>query len=82
MSLPLTGIIVAMQEELEVILQSLIKERTVVRAGMEFHVGLYADRPVVAVICGVGKVNAALCAQILISEFSVKRIINIGVAGG
>lgn len=82
MSLPLTGIIVAMQEELEVILQSLIKERTVVRAGMEFHVGLYADRPVVAVICGVGKVNAALCAQILISEFSVQRLINIGVAGG
>ncbi len=82
MSHPLTGIIVAMQEELEVILQSLVKERTVQRAGMEFHVGHYADRPVVAVICGVGKVNAALCTQILISEFHVQRLINIGVAGG
>lgn len=82
MSPHLTGIIVAMQEELEVILQSLIKQHTVQRAGMEFHVGLYADRPVVAVICGVGKVNAALCTQLLISEFNIQRLINIGVAGG
>lgn len=82
MSHPLTGIIVAMQEELEVILQSLVNERTVHRAGMEFHVGQYANRPVVAVICGVGKVNAALCTQILISEFQIARLINIGVAGG
>ena len=82
MSHPLTGIIVAMQEELEVILQSLVNERTVHRAGMDFHVGHYAGRPVVAVICGVGKVNAALCSQILISEFHITQLINIGVAGG
>lgn len=82
MSPPLTGIIVAMQEELEVILQSLDKQRSVQRAGMEFHLGLYAERPVVAVICGVGKVNAALCTQLLISEFNIQRLINLGVAGG
>lgn len=82
MSPPLTGIIVAMQEELEVILHSLSKQRTVLRAGMEFHVGLFADKPVVAVICGVGKVNAALCTQLLISEFAIQRLINVGVAGG
>ena len=82
MNYPLTGIIVAMQEELEVILQSLDKEKTIERAGMEFHVGRYANRRVVAVICGIGKVNAALCTQVLISELQVDQIINIGVAGG
>ncbi|WP_298050324.1 5'-methylthioadenosine/adenosylhomocysteine nucleosidase [uncultured Paenalcaligenes sp.] len=82
MNYPLTGIIVAMQEELEVILQSLDKEKTVDRAGMQFHVGHYAGRPVVAVICGIGKVNAALCTQIMISEFKTEQIINLGVAGG
>lgn len=49
---------------------------------MQFHVGQYAGRPVVAVICGIGKVNAALCTQIMISEFAVDQIINLGVAGG
>lgn len=82
MSHPLTGIIVAMQEELEVILQSLDKTSTQERAGMQFHIGHYAGRPVVAVICGIGKVNAALCTQILISEFAVQQVINLGVAGG
>lgn len=82
MSQPLTGIIVAMQEELEVVLQSLQQPQAHQRAGMTFYQGIYAGSPVVAVICGVGKVNAALCTQILISEFHTQRIINIGVAGG
>lgn len=77
----LTGIIVAMQEELEIILQQLEQPQTVERAGMHFHVGLFAGKPVVAVICGVGKVNAAACTQLLISDFRVTQIINIGIAG-
>ena len=36
----------------------------------------------ILVTCGVGKVNAARCTQILIDNFSVDIIINIGVAGG
>lgn len=75
------GIIVALEEELDVVLQSLAQERTVERAGMTFHVGYYMECPIVAVICGVGKVNAAVCTQLLISEFNTHRIINLGVAG-
>ncbi|MGO3890967.1 MAG: 5'-methylthioadenosine/adenosylhomocysteine nucleosidase [Paenalcaligenes sp.] len=77
-----TAIIVAMQEELEIILQHLEHASTHERAGMQFHQGTFAGKPVVAVICGVGKVNAATCTQILISEFAVSRVINIGIAGG
>ena len=40
------------------------------------------QKEVVAVVSGVGKVNAASCTQILASEFKAKSLINIGVAGG
>lgn len=78
----LTGIIVAMREELEIVLQQLRDTTVIEKASMQFHIGYFADKPVVAVICGVGKVNAAACAQLLISEFHVQRLINIGIAGG
>lgn len=76
------GIIVAMREELAVVLERLRDSHTRQRAGMTFHCGTYLGKPVVAVVCGVGKVNAATCTQLLISEFAVGRIINIGIAGG
>lgn len=76
------GIIVAMREELAVVLERLQDSHTRQRAGMTFHCGTYLGKPVVAVVCGVGKVNAATCTQLLISEFAVGRIINIGIAGG
>uniref|UniRef100_UPI003D0006B5 5'-methylthioadenosine/adenosylhomocysteine nucleosidase n=1 Tax=Alcaligenes faecalis TaxID=511 RepID=UPI003D0006B5 len=75
------GIIVAMREELEIVLERLQEPQTIQRAGMDFHRGSYLGKPVVAVVCGVGKVNAAACTQMLISEFAVGSIINIGIAG-
>jgi adenosylhomocysteine nucleosidase len=37
--------------------------------------------PAVVVQCGVGKVNAAMCAQILCDCFAVTHIVNTGIAG-
>jgi len=37
--------------------------------------------PAVVVQCGVGKVNAAMCAQVLCSVFSVTHLVNTGIAG-
>lgn len=76
------GIIVAMEEELEIILKSMKKEKTEIHASMEFHIGEISGKEIIAVICGIGKVNSAVCAQILISEYDVKSIINLGIAGG
>lgn len=50
-------------------------------ANMEFHEGTLNGTPVVIVRSGVGKVNAALCVQILADLFQVTAIINTGVAG-
>lgn len=78
----LTGIIVAMDEELSIILQHLHTPQCQQIAGLQFHRGFFFGHPVVAVVGGVGKVNAALCTQLLISHFHVDRVMNIGIAGG
>lgn len=76
------GIIAAMSEELELILQDMKLKNKKTVANLTFNEGTLYNKNVVAVVCGIGKVNAAICTQILISEFSVDKVINIGVAGG
>ncbi len=76
------GIIAAMSEELEILLQSMSLEEQKVKANMTFNKGKLWGKDVVAVVCGIGKVNAAICTQILASEYNVDRVINVGVAGG
>lgn len=76
------GIIVAMEEELEIVLKELDLKSEEVYAGMKFYRGDLHGTDVVAVVCGIGKVNSAICTQILISVFEAKKVINIGVAGG
>ena len=43
--------------------------------------GKLCEKEVVIVECGIGKINAAVCTQVLISEFKVDTVINTGVAG-
>ncbi len=75
------GIIGAMSVEVET-LKSRMEDITVVeRAGMVFYEGTLEKQPVVVVVCGVGKVNAALCAQIMCDCFEVTHIVNTGIAG-
>lgn len=77
----LVGIIGAMKEEVQ-----LLKERMEMRGtsnvmGLEFIEGKLGGRDVVLVVCGIGKVNAAVCAQTLIEHFSVTHLVFTGVAG-
>jgi len=75
------GIIGAMDEEVDVLKNEMkIKEIRSI-ANMEFYIGNIEEREIVLVRCGIGKVNAAICTQILISELEAKTIINTGVAG-
>ncbi|MGL5354255.1 MAG: 5'-methylthioadenosine/S-adenosylhomocysteine nucleosidase, partial [Clostridium sp.] len=76
------GIISAMSEELELLLTDMNLENKTTKANMTFHKGNLWGKEVVAVVSGIGKVNAAVCAQILVSEYKVDSIINVGVAGG
>ena len=75
------GIIGAMTVEVETLKNEMESMTVIHKAGMEFYEGLLQGVPAVVVVCGVGKVNAALCAQVLCSSFGVNAIVNTGVAG-
>lgn len=75
------GIIGAMELEVETLKSKMTASQIVKKAGMEFHEGTLNGAQVVIVRSGVGKVNAALCVQILADLFHVTHIINTGVAG-
>lgn len=75
------GIIGAMTIEVETLKENL-EDMTVSRhAGMEFYEGKLEGLNVVIVQCGVGKVNAAMCAQVLCSCYGVTHLVNTGIAG-
>lgn len=75
------GIIGAMQVEIDALRQHMTERETRRISGMDFVKGRLDGRPVVAVVCGEGKVASAICAQSLILTYGVDRIINTGVAG-
>ena len=50
--------------------------------GMEFHRGTIGVHDVMVMQCGIGKVNAAMGALMLVNHFAPHYVINSGVAGG
>lgn len=75
------GIIGAMDIEVEMLKSVMAVRELRTVAGMEFCRGTLEGSEAVVVISGIGKVNAAVCAQILISVFECTHVINTGVAG-
>lgn len=75
------GIIGAMPEEVEQLKAEMSQVQVTDVAGMEFYRGLIGGKEVVVVRSGVGKVNAAMCVQILVDRFAVDGIVNTGIAG-
>jgi adenosylhomocysteine nucleosidase len=76
------GIIAAIPEELQTLLDAMTDATVVTRAGRAFWVGDLFGCPVVAVLSRIGKVAAAITTTVLISEFRVGQVIFTGVAGG
>ena len=74
------GILGAEQQE-TALLQEVLKGRERKIATAIFYEGSIGDVEVVLVHSGIGKVNAAIATQILITEFKVDYVINTGVAG-
>ncbi len=75
------GIIGAMELEVETLLGVMENKTAREKAGSTFYEGTLSGLPVVVVQCGVGKVNAAICAQILCDCFGVTHLVNTGIAG-
>ena len=75
------GIIGAMEQEVETLLEQMENKHAFTKAGSTFYEGKLAGMDAVVVQCGIGKVNAALCVQILCDCFAVTHVVNTGIAG-
>lgn len=75
------GIIGAMADEVAQLKAEMSNIEIVSAAGMDFYRGTIGGKDVVVVKSGIGKVNAAMCVQILADRFQVDGIVNTGIAG-
>ena len=76
------GIIGAMRSEVEELVSLLAEKEEIKIGSLTFYRGkLFGTIPTVVAECGVGKVNAAITASLMIREFSPRAIINTGVSG-
>lgn len=76
------GVVIAMQSEADILLDEMQVLRSLTISGKKVHVGKAHGRDIALCVCGVGKVNAALGAQLLISKFDAEMLLNFGVSGG
>jgi len=75
------GIIGAMQMEVDALQAAMTNPVHETVSGITFVSGTIGSHDVVAAVCGIGKVFAAMCAQTMILRYAPEAIINIGVAG-
>ncbi len=75
------GIIGAMETEVKMLRSKLQNPVSTDFAGLTFFEGRINEKDLIIVRSGVGKVNAALCAQALALKFGADKIINTGIAG-
>lgn len=76
------GIIGAMDKELHKYFQHITIEQTDMIGDKTFYLGRIHNHKVVLVKSGIGKVNAAITATILLTRYLPRLIINTGIAGG
>lgn len=76
------GVVIAMQSEAEILLSEMQIMRSLKVSGKDVYVGRAYGKDVALCVCGVGKVNAALGTQLLISKFDAEKLLNFGVSGG
>lgn len=75
------GAVIAMESEAKILLDILQVERKEEVSGKPVFVGKAAGEEVALILCGIGKVNAAIGAQILLDKFGADKLLNFGVAG-
>lgn len=75
------GILGALDAEIDLIRSHMTITAETPMFGSVFYEGTVSDHEVVLVCCGVGKVNAAVCAAAAIGQFGADCIVNVGIAG-
>lgn len=75
------GVVIAMQSEADILLDEMQINSSLTVSGKTVHVGQAYGKEVALCVCGVGKVNAALGTQLLVSKFNAEKLLNFGVSG-
>ncbi|MDO4814053.1 MAG: 5'-methylthioadenosine/adenosylhomocysteine nucleosidase [Gemella sp.] len=75
------ALIGAMPEEVAIIKSQIKDLRVEKKAHVDFYVGTYLDKDIVLMLCKPGKVNAAIATSLLLDNYSVDYVINIGSCG-
>jgi len=75
------GIIGAMDVEVAEVKKTMDNVTVETIAAMDFYRGILKGKEAVVVRSGIGKVNAAVCTQILADHYHVTAVINTGIAG-
>lgn len=76
------GIVAAMEQEVIALVKELDNQVIIKKANQTFYDGKISGREVTIVQSGIGKVNAAIAAALLIEIFYVDAVVNTGSAGG
>ncbi|MFJ8262243.1 5'-methylthioadenosine/S-adenosylhomocysteine nucleosidase [Rummeliibacillus sp. NPDC094406] len=76
------AVIGAMEEEVELLRNTLENTSTKTIANSEYTEGTYAGHDIILLKSGIGKVNAAMSTTILLNEYKPDVVINTGSAGG
>ena len=75
------GAVIAMQSEADILLDEMQISSSLTISGKQVHIGKAYGKDIALCVCGVGKVNAALGTQLLISKFNAEKLLNFGVSG-
>ena len=75
------GIIGAMHEEIDLLVEAMEDVEQAECARMEYFSGTLHGTPVVVSYCGMGKVCAAVCAQVMVERYGITQLVFTGVAG-
>ena len=76
------GIISAMDNEIEVLLEEAEIDRVDKVANVEYHVGTLRGKPVVITKAGIGKVRASSGVTAMLNNYNISNILFTGIAGG
>src|SRR5690554_4861526 len=79
---PRVALIGAMDQEVELLKNSLENLQTQTLSGFDFYTGTLQGIEVVLLKSGIGKVNAAIGTTLLLQQFKPDCVINTGSAGG
>ena len=78
----MVGVVIAMQSEAQILIDQMQNVSTQTVCGKTVYLGKAFEKDVALCVCGVGKVNAPIGAQLVIDRFHVEKLLNFGVAGG